>query len=486
MDPAVPTELKMNSDCTIVSAKSEEIAPISRRGFLRLGVAGAAMTVADWRLWAADEGLPAYYGDMLANVTAKVRRNARSCADGFWFITDLHIPSNARMSGRILAKLVKETGLKKVLCGGDMPEAFGSKESLAASVRNYRDEWVAPIEGAGGEFYPAKGNHDFTIRNAPTVNDGFTYSGREARDVLMDTKAVNDRAVTNNEDGEACYYYVDFPEQTMRYIVADTTDRIATSRPFWAVEYGMHERQVLWLAEYALRGIPSGWGVVVMHHIPVCGVAANPDEMRIFAPLREILEAFQGRRKVIVFGRELDYSKAKGRILLDLTGHHHAERQSQINKIWHVTEPCDAAYHDYINGSKPWCPDLPVKKRGTVYEQTFDAVQFDLKAGTILFTRFGGGGDRALHIARKTIKAGEKMPFSASLFGRAVSWGCYDSDRVAMRPNPHRKYDYFADYFNDVADISQDGMLTAKKAGETTVVALSPNGDKELFPVVVV
>ena len=36
------------------------------------------------------------------------------------------------------------------------------------------------------------------------------------------------------------------------------------------------------------------------------------------------------------------------------------------------------------------------------------------------------------------------------------------------------------------ADISQDGMLTAKKAGETTVVALSPNGDKELFPVVVV
>lgn len=476
----------MNSNRTIAAAKSRNVVSVSRRGFLKIGIASAAMTAADWRLWAVDEGLPAYYGDMLASVSVKVRRNAKTCADGFWFVTDMHIPSNTRMSGRIIAKLVKETGIRKVLSGGDMPEAFGSKASLDASVKDYRDEWVVPIERAGGEFYPAKGNHDFTIRSTPTVNDGFTYSCKEARDVLMDTKAVASRAVTNADDDEACYYYVDFPEKKMRYIVADTTDRITMSRPFWAVEYGMHERQVLWLAEHALRGIPSGWGVVVMHHIPICGVAANPDEMRIFAPWREILEAFQGRRKVIVFGRELDYSKAKGRILLDLTGHHHAERQSQINKIWHVTEPCDAAYQDYISGSKPWCPDLPVKERGTVYEQTFDAVQFDLGAGLIRFTRFGGGGDRALHITRKTVRVGESVRFCASLFGGAVSWGCYDSDRVAMRPNPQRKYDYFADYFNDVADISQDGMLTAKKAGETTVVALSPNGDKELFPVVVV
>ncbi len=476
----------MNSDRTIASAKPGEVAPISRRDFLKLGFAGAVRTAVDWRRGAAGGGWPAYYGDMLASTVKKVRRNARTCADGFWFITDLHIPSNAGMSGRILAKLVRETPVKKVLCGGDMPEAFGAKASLDATIKSYLDDWVAPIEGAGGDFYPAKGNHDFTIRSAPTVNDGFTYSGREAHDVLMDTKAVSVHAVTNKEDPEACYYYVDFPETKMRYIVADTTDRIATSRSFWAVEYGMHERQVLWLAEHALSGIPSGWGVVVMHHIPVCGVAANPDGKRIFAPWREVLEAFQGRRKVSVFGREFDYSGANGWILLDITGHQHAERQSQTSRIWHVTEPCDAAYRDYINGSKPWCPNLPEKKRGTVGEQTFDAVQCDLKAGLIRFTRFGGGGDRALHIGRKTVKAGEKMQFSASVFCGAVSWGCYDSERVEMRPNPQRKYDYFADYFNDVAEISQDGTLMAKKPGETTVVALSSNGDKELFPVVVV
>ena len=39
---------------------------LSRRSFLRLGAAGAVMTVADWSLWAADEGLPSYYGEHLA------------------------------------------------------------------------------------------------------------------------------------------------------------------------------------------------------------------------------------------------------------------------------------------------------------------------------------------------------------------------------------------------------------------------------------
>ena len=99
----------------------------SRRGFLKAGLAGAVMTVADWRLWAAEEGLPDYYGEYLANVAARIKALSAKCDDGFFFITDLHIPSNRCVSGRILAKLIAETDVKKVLCGGDMPEAFGGK-----------------------------------------------------------------------------------------------------------------------------------------------------------------------------------------------------------------------------------------------------------------------------------------------------------------------------------------------------------------------
>ena len=474
----------MNSDCTIVSAKSEEIAPISRRGFLRLGVAGVAMTVADWRLWAADEGLPAYYGDMLASVSAKVRRNARSCADGFWFITDLHIPSNARMSGRILAKLVKETGLKKVLCGGDMPEAFGSKESLAASVRNYRDEWVAPIEGAGGEFYPAKGNHDFTIRDSPQASSGFTCDGKTARDILMDTTAVKANAVTNPEDPEACYYYVDFPKVGIRYIVADTTDSIRADRTYWAVQYGMGERQLNWLAKNALATVPSGWAVLVMQHIPMTGVVSGESgNGTLFAPWRNLLEAYQNRGKACVGGRDYDFSNAGGVILCNLTGHEHAERQTFQHGLWHITEPCDAAYSDYIVGSTPWCVGLPNKDKGTVFEQTFDAVHIDVRNRALHFTRIGGGGNRTVHLAGRCVQIGESLKFAAAKEMGAVKWGCYDADRAKPVQNPKNRYQHFYHYFNDVADISADGTFTAKKAGDAVVLATAPDGDKELFAV---
>jgi len=224
---------------------------LSRRGFLKLGLAGAAMTALDWRVWAASEGLPAYYGEHLAKVAARLRALSAKCDDAFFFITDLHVPSNRCVSGRILAKLVAETEVKKVLCGGDMPEAFGGKASVDRTIAAYREQWVKAVENAGGAFYPAKGNHDFTIRDKPSAANGFTYSNRDAHDILMDTAAVKATAVTNTDDPDACYYYFDVPGGGIRYIVADTTDSVRTDRTYWAVKYGMGETQLKWLAENA-------------------------------------------------------------------------------------------------------------------------------------------------------------------------------------------------------------------------------------------
>ena len=65
-----------------------------------------------------------------------------------------------------------------------------------------------------------------------------------------------------------------------------------------------------------------------------------------------------------------------------------------------------------------------------------------------------------------------------------VSWGCYDADRVTSRRNPANKYQFFFNYFNDVAEVSADGDLVAKKPGEAIVLATAANGDKEVFSVV--
>ena len=458
---------------------------LSRRGFLKVGLAGAAMAAADWQLWAAEEGLPGYYAEHLAKVAARLNALSDRCDDGFFFITDLHIPANWCVSGRILAKLVAETGVKKVLCGGDMPEAFGGKASVDRTIAAYREQWVAAVERAGGEFYPAKGNHDFTIRDSPKAKSGFTYSCKEARDVLMDTSAVKSGAVTNRDDPEACYYYVDFPEARVRYIVADTTDSVIPDRSYWALRYGMGERQLGWLAERALSTIPYGWAALVVQHIPMTGiVSGEAGNAGLFAPWRKILEAYQNRGKASVGGREYDFGNACGVLVCNLTGHEHAERQTFRNGLWHITQPCDAAYSDYIVGSLPWCRDLPKKDRGTVYEQTFDAIHFDRRGNALHFTRIGGGGNRTVHLGALRAKVGEPLRLKAAKWMGDVSWGCYDADRAAKRQNPANKYQHFYSYFNDVAEVSPDGVLVAKKPGEAVALAYAANGDREMFPVV--
>ena len=459
---------------------------LSRRGFLKAGLAGAAMSAVDWRLWAMDEGLPDYYGEHLAKVAARIRALSAKCEDAFFFITDLHVPSNRCVSGRILAKLVAETDVRKVLCGGDMPEAFGGKASVDRTIAAYREQWVAAIESVGGEFYPAKGNHDFTIKDSPTVRNGFTYSGKAAHDILMDTAAIKANAVTNLDDQAACYYYVDFPKARVRYIVADTTDSISCDRTYWAVQYGMGERQLNWLAEKALSTIPEGWSVLVAQHIPMTGiVGGEARNFSLFAPWRRLLEAYQNRGKASVGGREYDFGKAGGVILCNLTGHEHAERQTFQNGLWHITQPCDAAYSDYIVGSLPWCRDLPKKDKGTVYEQTFDAVHIDRRNNALHFTRIGGGANRTYHLDSLRVKVGESLRLRSAKWMGDVSWGCYDADRVIKRQNPANRYQSFCSYFNDVGEISSDGTFTAKKPGESVVLATAVNGDKEMFPATV-
>ena len=448
--------------------------------------------------------IPDYWRESLDRAEARIRDLSTRCDDAFFFITDLHIPANRCVSGRLLAALVAETGVTKVICNGDMPEAYGGKESIDKTIADYREKWVAEVERVGGGFYAAKGNHDFTIRDNPTATAGFTYSNREAHDILMDTAAIRANAVTNPDDPEACYYYVDFPEKRIRWIVADTTDSLRTDRTYWAVKYGMGETQLRWLAEHALATIPDGWSALVVNHIPVATIVNCEwdDIPGLMAPWRNLLEAYQNRGRAKVGDREYDFSAAGGTLLCDLTGHEHAERQTFQHGLWHITQPSDAAYNaDFRYGSAPWGSEFPDKAKGTPYEQTFDAVHIDLANHALHFTRLGGGGNRTFHLDPVRVKVGETFRFRLGGTGvppvqeangqnarsptlsPPVRWACYDADRVGVSPHPDNKWQKRYRYFNDIAEISADGVLTAKKTGECVVLAIEPNGDKELFAV---
>ncbi len=430
---------------------------MNRRTFLEtvLGAAGV-MTLGDWRAFAAEVGLPAYYGDYLAGVSAKIRRGRRTMS--FVFFSDIHLPSNHGMTPKLIARLAADTGVKLVAFGGDIPPAFGANELLDKVVATYRGEWMGAIEALGCDYLAAKGNHDFHIRANSKAKEAYNYDARRTRDVLMDTKTFP-RLVTDRDNPNACYYHYDLAAERIRFIVADTSETGGNT---------ISQRQVEWLEKNSFGTVPAGWDVVLMHHIPLAPIVDGDGTL---APLRKLVTNFQ--------------ASGRGRVLVDLTGHRHSERQTFLDGLWYVTEPCDASYSDYILRSKPWCPDLPKKKRGTIFEQTFDVVQFDRAADTLSFVRVGGGGDRTLHLKQLSAKVGSPLAFRAKTLKGDFKWACYDAHRAVRHPIPGT-YSKTYEYFNDVAEISADGTFTGKTQGESVVLALAPNGDKEMFAVKVV
>ena len=463
-----------------------------RRSFLKGSVAFAT-AAAHWRTWAAAEGLPAYYAEHLAAVESKVKARLGDCPSSFFFLTDPHVKWNRKMSGRIVAELIRRTGIRIVLCGGDLVEAFGAdyptdKGAIDYAISVYREHWVRPIRSAGGRLYTAKGNHDFTVRHAPGADaksaTGYTMDGLAARKFIRD-EFTEGGIVSNADDPSACYYYFDDTAAKTRFIVADTTDSEAPGMTAWGVRSGMHDSQLRWLAERALGTTPAGYGIVAMHHIPCMGVVGKDEDAKRFTPWRTMLEAYQARKPWSSGGLAYDFSNAVGRIILDLTGHHHSERQTFSEGILHLTEPCDAAYDDYIYGSKPWCGDLPRKKKGTIYEQTLSVVQVDAVRRLVYVTRIGGGQDRVIHLDPVAVRVGATHRFAATRFVGSVSFACYDCDRAASKPIPGRPYDRLLEYRNDVASISPDGTLTAFRPGTSLVVARNAALEKEIFPVTV-
>jgi hypothetical protein len=289
-------------------------------------------------------------------------------------------------------------------------------------------------------------------------------------------------------DPEACYGWRDAPHARIRYIVADTCDSVhdSSAKP-WGIGYGMRQKQLEWIADQALGTVPAGWGIVFIYHIPTAPVVGFESKTAgyNFQLFHRMMEAYQHRGTVNLFGRTRDYSSATGRILFCLEGHHHHDRFSHLNGILHVCEACDAAYADYILHT-PFSGTLPSKDPGTIYEQTFDVLQVDTANGLLYTTRIGGGQDRVFHTNVVRVPAGSTFRFSAPNLSGALSWACYDGDRVTYKRNPKNRYTSLVEYHNDYATVASDGTLTALKPGPVMVLAMDAARNKEIFPVTVV
>ena len=465
---------------------------ITRKNFLIGLGATLAMREAAFAEAAAAGSLPEYYAPYLEGIAKKIAESAaKGAKNGFVFFTDPHVAANYCQSGFVIADLVKRTGLKRVICGGDFSAAFCDK----ANPRKFVDRlyakmvshWRDPIETSGGLLFTAKGNHDMRVWDSWDKKDGWVYSSAHTREMLMATKE-SANVVQNPDERTGMYFYRDDAQAKVRYVVADTSDgvcvedRVGTGEGFGNY---MREDQLRWIAEVALGTVPEGYGVVVTHHIPLTPFTGSMHDAKVFDGLRRVLEAYQSHGKVKTKAGTFDFSSRRGGdIVMDIAGHTHSDQFSFYNGILHISETCDAFYQDPVYRT-PFSGILfkdRKARKGTIMEQAFDVVRFG--GGAVRTTRIGPGQDRVFRLKPVKLKVGEKIRLECGEFAD-IRWRGFDSwdakeDRKIKDPETHWTFAH------EIADVAQDGVVTAKSPGWATAVAIAPDFRKEVVGIQVV
>jgi len=457
------------------------------KGFSAFAVAFARLDIFAKTVQLSRE-IPAYYNTYLADIIARVNRHRMEdgCDAGFWFLTDLHVSANHKKSGLLLTRLVAETGIRRVVCGGDLPMAFGSPKALDVMVRQrWPQHWRDPLEKVGATVYLAKGNHDCHITENRSEHIGLQYSADEVACLVRECNG-NATAVTDADNLSACYCYFDDAEERIRYVIADTSDAPCLKSERIGVEGGfvqMSERQLKWLAEKAFGTVPTGYAVIVVHHVPLARIVATKALPASLETFKRLLESYQNRQLIEIGGTHFDFAKRKGGdIVFDLTGHHHSDRQGFENGILHLSESCDAMYKDYLRRT-PFCGVLPEKKGDTIYEQTFDCVQLNAEKGILYITRIGGGQDRVYHLRPTKVKTGEAKTLNVTSVD-PKEWKSFDCDSCVVDEKAQTPDKYWT-FFNHHVEVDCNGRLVAKSPGPALVVAFDQMLRKEFFPVMV-
>ena len=320
------------------------------------------------------ERIPEYLAANAARAVARL--HALPVPPSFIFTTDFHAHDNSFVSAAVMKYLHAQTGVHRVFCGGDFPYAFGAPEDCVHDTERSLDylETLKPEL----ELYVARGNHDITIRTSWTETTGYTHPEADTNRLLMSANSP----VAECLAGDVCYY-VDDPEQRVRYIVVNTSDSQSDdTTQYWGVHCSVGERQLRFLAERALHfeNGGAGWSVVVFGHVP-CSRNIPSSEASL-APLAELLAAFRNRRPHP--GANFEHTQAE--LAAYLCGHNHVDHAALDDGVLHVSSGAEAYYSD----------DVWARKPGTDTEILFDVCALDAQNRTLYMVRVGAGEDRCL------------------------------------------------------------------------------------------
>lgn len=289
---------------------------------------------------------PSYYfvDDYLPNKVSTINTLMQSTAangDAFIFITDQHTEQNknAGQSPSLIRYIREHTKVRRLFSGGDT----GLTQTQQI---DYHEQMERAFDGA---IHYAMGNHEYDRLRATDADLYYIHD-------------INKPDQIGNAARH--YYYVDNPQQKMRYVVVNNWESKGAASDGGIA--GDLDVQAAWLTDTAFN-VGTGWGIVVFCH-------------QFF----NVPDATTPSGTATAFMNAIDRYDGDGEILAVFHGHIHRDLINRtaggVPVIGVTADKTDTSKESVV---------LVERRFGTITEQAFDVVIVDRTARKLHCVRIG-------------------------------------------------------------------------------------------------
>ena len=291
--------------------------------------------------------------------------------EAFAFIADSHTEDdqNAGQTPHLLNYLCSQTNLSRAILCGDVYAGI-SPDYPATLEKAFTD----------GSVHYVMGNNDY---------------GRDVTDAdLFSSYHAGKTDEIGNPDRH--YYYVDSPDNKLRYIVLNCWSDTQTT----ATDLDVQNE---WLKNEALQ-VEEGWGILVFAHSFVVREWTRDTDLRYFTavmkPIAKTLLEYDGGGEVLALFHGFRHQDMISRMRLDSKGN--PVLDDKCGGIPLISTAADKYYTD--KEANPY-EMLIDREAGTITEQAFDVVVVDRENGQLHCVRIGAPArDKSGWITEKLVE----------------------------------------------------------------------------------
>ena len=266
-----------------------------------------------------DELFDSIYGSRIESVAQGFEANAESARLGYVWISDLHFKTNwtdnttaLKRQLKAVAKIANRLPVDFICIGGDLLDAETNASNVYANI----NDWLSPLAESNKPVIYLIGNHDDNAY-ADSLSKG------KAKGLIVDRGDFHNDIIAPAPD--KAYFYFDIDRKGIRVVCLDTIDYEGQTSKDGTNWWSLSQEQVEWFCETA---VATDKDIVILSHMcPEYDYNCwhLGDEGGYHTDLMNVIQAYNNKSSISLYGKTFDFSSAEGRIRFMHVGHTHFE-----------------------------------------------------------------------------------------------------------------------------------------------------------------